>query len=53
MSKIASNLKDDVKAKDFDWIDIASKEMAILINCSLENIAGELLAKTETVKVVE
>jgi len=27
--------------------------MAVLINCSLENIASELLAKKETVKVIE
>jgi len=51
--QITQNFVDDVKYADFDWIDIASKEMAVMINTSLENVATEMLMKQETYKVVE
>lgn len=43
----------DVKAKPFDWVDSAGKELHVLCNCSLEAGTRDLLANRDTILACE
>lgn len=36
---------EDVKAMPFDWVESITKEMAVVINCSLEPVALNYIAQ--------
>jgi hypothetical protein len=49
LSRVYSMLQTDTAEKPFDWVESLTKELAVLINCSLEDKTVELLAKRDIV----
>ena len=46
-------LSEDVKAMPFDWVESITKEMAVVINCSLEPVALNYIAQNQAVQLAE
>jgi len=42
LSQVVTDFKTDVKARKFDWLDMATKQLAVFINCAIEE-AGQHL----------
>lgn len=52
-SKIFKMLAEDIKAMPFDWVESITKEMAVVINCSLEPVALNYISQNNVVPMVE
>jgi hypothetical protein len=53
LSRVYSMLQADTKEKPFDWVESLTKELAVLINCSLEEKTIELLASKDIVYICD
>lgn len=53
LSRVFSMLDTDVKTKPFDWTDNVSKELAVFINCCLEERAIKFAAEKNIVPLIE
>jgi len=53
LERVVSMLEIDVKGMPFDWIESISKELAVLINASLEEKAQQYLTDKNIVATIE
>ena len=53
LSRVYSMLQADTAEKPFDWVESLTKELAVLINCSLEEKTIELLAGKDLVQICD
>jgi len=53
LSRVFSMLESDVATKPFDWTDNVSKELAVFINCCLEERAIKFAAEKNIVPIIE
>lgn len=49
LSRVYVMLQSDVNSKPFDWVEGVTKELAVLINCSLEDKAVKFIAEKDIV----
>lgn len=49
LSQVYIMLQSDVNSKPFDWVEGVTKELAVLINCSLEDKAVKFIAEKDIV----
>ena len=49
LSRVYIMLQSDVNSKPFDWVEGVTKELAVLINCSLEDKAVKFFAEKDIV----
>lgn len=53
LSRVYVMLQSDVNSKPFDWVEGVTKELAVLINCSLEDKAVKFIAEKDIVQLCE
>ncbi len=53
LSRVYIMLQSDVNSKPFDWVEGVTKELAVLINCSLEDKAVKFFAEKDIVQLCE
>jgi hypothetical protein len=49
LTRVYSMLQADTTEKPFDWVESLTKELAVLINCSLEEKTVEVLSNKDIV----